>query len=412
MTQPYVLSFVGQNANGSVRWWTQQVLGCFAAYGLSSRLIDILDADWVSQLREQLAIGKPHFCFSVEGVGMNVQLNDGDNFWVRSGIPFLSYMVNSPYHWPSCSSVEGSGMYLLYGCKDFFDVYRNFMSGRAYASVLPHQYPDHALAVHTPWHERTHKIVFVKTGVNPEVLRQSWDSYPVKVRGILHDSAARVLSETNETIATVCAEAFADRQIHWGDRRELFLSTCSKVDFYARAIRAERMVRALMPHDALIVGDWSYLDHSNARSQFLGPIVADDLNALYAGSRILVNTSPMVRFGIHERIIAGLFAEAVVLSDTTPYLEQTLRNCPSFLGVEIDQATFADQVDHAVTSAMADPDSAEKTRLSAAVAREIFSLDDFVRQLLDYVALEKYREGLGVWMSPPIVRRASTVAPS
>jgi hypothetical protein len=59
------------------------------------------------------------------------------------------------------------------------------------------------------------------------------------------------------------------------------------------------------------------------------------LNALYAETQILINTLPAVRFGMHERILAGLFSKAVVVSESTPHLQQRLSGCPSFFGLNI-----------------------------------------------------------------------------
>jgi hypothetical protein len=56
-----------------------------------------------------------------------------------------------------------------------------------------------------------------------------------------------------------------------------------------------------------------------------------------------------------------------------------------------------------LTSCLANPASAEQVRVSAGVAREIFSFDNFIQQLLDYVAIERYRRNLTGWSFPPQV---------
>lgn len=400
VTKPYVLAFVGENANGMLRWWTERILAGFAAHGLSHQLIDLQNPGWRSNLGDCMAAASPEFCFSFQGLGMDLRLG-GDNYWTRNGIPFLSYLGDSPYHAPGLHAAEGPGMYLLYGCADFQHTYRHFLNGRAYASTLRYGYPENPAADRTPWKKREHGIVFVKTGVDPAALSRAWDDLPAQVRDILHDTASRVLSGTDETVATLCAHAFADRQVHWGDRRELFLFSCSVVDRYARAVRADRMVRALMRHDALIVGDWSHVDQSGARARFHAPVAADALDALYAEARITVNTSPTVRSGMHERIMAGLFAKAAVVSDSTPYLLRTLAGCPSFHGIDIDRDTFDDALQRTLQACLTDPDTPAHVERSAAVARELFSFDDFIQQLLDHVGIERHRQTLGGWTFPP-----------
>lgn len=403
---PYVLGFVGENANGILRWWTEKILASFSKHGLPFELIDLMDPNWQSQLTARLGTARPEFCFSFQGVGTNIYSNDGSNFWERTGIPFFSYLGDSPHHAPKLHAAEGRSMFLLYGCNDFLELYQHFLNGKAYAGTLRYGYPENSAADRTPWNKREHDIVFVKTGVDSEALRLKWAEYPKRVNVILQETAALVLSGADETVATLCAKVFAEQQIHWGERREFFLFACSTVDFYVRAVRAERMVEALMRHDALIVGNWSHMDQSSARARFHAPIAAERLDDLYAASKIVVSTSPTVRYGIHERVMAGLLAKSAVLSDTTPFVQNLLKDCPSFLGVNIDQPTFGEEVDSALSSFLADPASPAKVESSTAVARELFSFDTFIQQLLDHVALEKYLRHLDWWTVPPRTRPA------
>src|SRR6185312_12806600 len=141
------------------------------------------------------------------------------------------------------------------------------------------------------------------------------------------------------------------------------------VDFYVRAVRAERMVRALMQHNALIVGDWSHLDQSGARARFAPPVPASALDELYADSRIVANILPSVRYGEHERIMAGLLSGCAVISDSTPHLDRTLERFPVFRGVALYH-----EIDQAITSLLTDPAIEEKLTASLALAREMFSL--------------------------------------
>jgi hypothetical protein len=302
--QPYVLGFVGQNANGILRWWTENILDGFTRHGYTWKLIDLLDSAWPARLGEIMNAGAPQFCFSFQGMGMDIKVNN-ENTWTRAGIPFFSYLGDNPYHAPRLHAAHAPGMYLLYGCRDFLETYQRFLNGRAYAAVVPTGYPANPHADRKPWKERQHEIVFAKTGVNPAATREHWKKLPVRVRPLVEESAELVLSGADDTIANCCATVFAARQIHWGDARELFLSVCSSVDFYARAVRAERMVRDLMPHNALIVGDWSWLDRTGSRARFIDPIAATALDELYADSRIIANTLPSVRYGTHRRRHGG-----------------------------------------------------------------------------------------------------------
>ena len=396
LMRPYVLAFVGQNANGILRWWTENILNGFSRHGYDWKLIDLLDSTWPAKLSEIMNAGAPQFCFSFQGIGMDIQVN-GENAWVRAGIPFFTYLGDSPYHAPRLHAAHAPGMYLIYGCGDFLDTYQRFLNGRAFATVVRAGYPANPHADRKTWKQRQHEIVFAKTGVDATALRVGWKKLPSRVQPILEESAELVLSGADDTVAGCCATVFAARRIHWGEVRELFLSVCSSIDFYARAVRAERMVRALMRHNALIVGDWSHLDQSASRARFAPPIPASALDEIYADSRIVANTLPSVRYGEHERIMAGLLAGCAVISDSTPHLDRTLERFPVFRGVATD-----DEIDHAIGSLLADPAIEDKLTASLRLAREMFSLENFVTEVLSLLELERYRKAdLNWWTFPP-----------
>ncbi len=404
MTQPasapYVLAFTGQNANGILDWWTAQILHGFARHGLHHRIIDVEDKDWRTRLADTLIAGNPAFCFSFQGFGMDLRL-EGRNYWSINRIPFLSYLGDSPYHNPALHNAEGEGLYLLYGCADFLDTYRRHLHGRAFATTLRYGYPENPNADAAPWAERDLGILYVKSGVDPAQLAAGWTGLPTRVRAILHEAAEAALAGADDAIADLCAAAFERSSIHCGDRRELFLFVCSTVDRYVRAVRADRMVRSLMRHDATIIGDWSHLDRAGARARFCSPVSADVLDSLYANARIVVNTTPSVRRGIHERVMAGLFAKCAIVSDATPFMQQTLDGCPSFFGLDIDGQDFPDRLGATLAAAVDDGAMPDRIAASFATARRLFSFDDFIQAMIDILEIETHRRAVEPWAFPP-----------
>jgi hypothetical protein len=406
MTKPYVLGFVGENANGILRWWTEQILSGFSRYGLDYKLIDMQE-NWREPLIEAIVERKPEFCFSFQGFGMVLKIN-GENFWSQNNIPFISYLGDNPYYRPSLHSAEGNGLYLLYSCKDFLETYRDVMDGKTIASIVRYGYPANLRADAIPWSARPHDVVFVKTGIDPSRIKLEWGALPRTTQEILNESAAVVLSGSNETITSICRAAFERHNLHCGSQRELLLYVCCSIDRYARATRAERMVRCLMRHDVLIIGDWSHLDQSAARARFAPARSGAELDPLYAESKIVVNTSPSVRYGIHERIMAGLRAKAAVLSDSTPHLQRTLAGCPAFVSLDIDAPEFPDQLDACIASMLADPEMPIKTASSAEQAASMFSMDAFIDAVMEHVHIEAHRRAVVDWTFPPAEAAAPT----
>jgi hypothetical protein len=104
-----------------------------------------------------------------------------------------------------------------------------------------------------------------------------------------------------------------------------------------------------------------------------------------------------VRYGEHERIMAGLLAGCAVISDSTPHLDRTLERFPVFRGI-----ATGDEIDHAITSLLTDPAIEDTLTASLALAREMFSLENFVNEVLSLLELERYRRtDLNWWAFPP-----------
>jgi hypothetical protein len=386
------IAFVGQNANGILAWWTKSIADRMAMYDVSVQIIDLLQEGWAAQLDAKLKQGRPDFCFSFQGIGMNLNIEAG-NLWANLKVPFISSMGDAPYYSPGLHRAVGAGLFHLYTCHDFYDFYRRFLNGKNFATVLPFGYPSNPHANDTPWQQRDLELVFVKTGIDPEAVRAPWGGLPKMIREVLEDASAAALTGKQETIGQIVANVYAARQIHFGERLALFLRSCQHVDAYVRAVRADRMARQVMRHGGHIFGDWPHLDKANTKAVFHGTLPARDLDKLYARSRILVNTAPCTQAGIHERILAAFQAKAFILADGSPFLDETLGDYPSFKSVPIESAEFADAVDSRLaeirqassddTAIQAMLDSV-KTRADAA-----FGLDKFINAMLEFILLHR-----------------------
>lgn len=390
MTSPYVLGFVGENANDILLWWSHEILKSLSRYGLGYEIVDLRKSDAFQKVNAFLQKKPPTFCFSFQGMGMNAQ-NEQMNAWSSMNIPFISYLGDNPYHMHSLHAARGKGLYLLYSCRDFLQTYTEILQGKNVASLIRYPYPTNIHADEIPWNERPLNAVFVKTAVNTTLIEENWNKAPKKISTLLYESSKIALGGSTETITSICSSVFDTFDFHYGENLEFFLSACSMVDHYVRAMRAERMVRELVKHDAFIVGDWSYLDCSAAKARFVKSLPAHQLNALYSRSKITISTQPCVQYGVHERIMGGLMAKSAVISDASPFVRDTLKDFPAFFGLNIDSLDFPERFSHNFKTILEDADMPNKTSQSGIIAEQKFSIDAFIDELLEYIQIEVYR---------------------
>jgi hypothetical protein len=390
MTNLSAIAFVGQNANGILAWWTQCIADRMARFGISVETIDLLQEGWPAKLDARLKQGRPDFCFSHQGMGMNLSLESG-NLWTSLKIPFIGIMGDAPYQAPYLHSASGPGKFFLYGVKEFADFYTHFMKGKNIATVLPPGYPSNPHASATPWHKRDLELVFVKTGADPQTIRAGWANLPRLIRDVVEQATQTALAGQKDTIGQIVADAFAEHQVHFGNRLALFMRSCWLVDSYVRAVRADRMARQIMRHGGHIFGQWPHLEQANSRAVFHGPIAAHELNKLYGRSRILANTAPCTLTGSHDRILAAFLSKSFTLTDSSQARDESLGIYPSYKSVPINDPVFPDAVDLRLAEIrqMAKDPAGTQMMLDDvyAKAEERFGLDQFITKMLELILL-------------------------
>lgn len=210
----------------------------------------------------------------------------------------------------------------------------------------------------------------------------------------MEQASQTALAGQKETIGRIVADAFAERQIHFGNRLALFMRSCWLVDAYVRAVRADRMARQVVRHGGHIFGRWPHLEQSNSRAVFHGPIGAQELNKLYGRSRILANTAPCTLTGAHDRIMASFLSKAFTLTDSSPARDESLGIYPSYKSAPIDDPVFPDAVDMRLSEIrqMANDPSGTQMMLDDVYAKAVerFGLDQFIGKMLELILLNAF----------------------
>lgn len=390
------IAFSSESNDGILAWWTKCIADRMVRHGISVETINLRHPDWSTDLSAHLRQRIPDFCFSFQGFGMDLS-NGSENLWTAMNVPFVSSMGDAPYWNPNLHNASGKTLVHLYASQDFQEFYHEFMNGRNFSTFVPFGYPSNPHANDVPWHKRDLDLVFVKTGVDPNILRAAWIELSPVVREMLEEASAIVLAGQTRTIGRIVAQIFSAKHMNPAEHSEAFMHICRMVDGFVRAKRAERMVRQIMRHGGHIFGEWAHLDTGKSRAVFHNRIPAGQLNSLYARSRILANTAPCTLTGTHERILAAFQAKSFIVADSSSYLEQRLAAYPSFRSAPIESGEFEDMLDARIleirtlsrnsitTQALLDD-----VRVRADIA---FGLDQFIIRMFE--AMNLLKSGIG-----------------
>jgi hypothetical protein len=203
-------------------------------------------------------------------------------------------------------------------------------------------------------------MLFVKTGADPARQRALWDSWPARLRPVLHECADALAARSPGPIAPVLQSCLQAHSLVLEGARPMLFGVLHELDTYIRALRATTMARALLPLPVDIVGDgWDHILDEPGRARFYPSNPAASLDPLYADTQILVNSTPNFASGVHERVLRGFAAGCCVVSDNNEFARTQLQRSPVYCGLEWQHRDLPDRLAAIFEQLEADDDALE-----------------------------------------------------
>lgn len=337
MPLPTILACVAQNANQALRSASNGLGGMFGLYGMRTVIADLYDPDCFTLLRNELATGNVLFAFGFAGIGATLQGAEGQNFWDSVKVPFLSLFYDHPAYILSNHRMQARYVYNCYHIRDFYDAQRDYIQSPQPLRLFPQAFPFNATARQKGWAERGERIVYLKTGENPVRLQEEWADKPATIRQFIRALIAEAQKRRDFYMTDFLAGLFAKAGLAVADYSKEFWYCIFHADRYIRAWRSNQMALALRAFPADIYGTgWDHIAQSPGKARFLPPLDSSLMQQLYAGSRVVVNTNPFFRHGIHERVPYGLVAGCVTLTDGNDLCNSLFMGLPHYHAFEWD----------------------------------------------------------------------------
>jgi hypothetical protein len=152
---------------------------------------------------------------------------------------------------------------------------------------------------------------------------------------------------------------FADHSVST-ENQDDFFGVMQEVDRYIRGWRSDKMVRALLPHHARIVGrGWEYLKDEPRRAVFFPPCSPWEMCQSMVFFRLCANTNPLWRDGMHERIYYAMMLGAITLTDRTERTDALFGDLSQYRGFD-----WGDDLGDVIAQALALCDNGQDYRVS------------------------------------------------
>ena len=326
-----VVAFVGQNENRILEIVARQFLELLKPYGILGHVIDLHDPNWKNQLESLIKDGIL-FAFGSAGIGAGLTLHD-KNLWDAIEVPFISSLADNPAQMPANHRINARFVVNGYHYREHFDIQREIIRSAQISTILPHGITPNPDCDKIPWSKRSNRIVFLKSGGDPEAKRAEWSSWPIKLREILEESSRQLLQMPTGDVTPILMDCVKSYGLEFGEKQDMLLAMLNEVDWYVRLVRLTRMARALCRVDADIFGArWEHIDQVNSRARFHPSVDAALMHGLFADAKYVVNVTPNFASGTHERVPNGFAARACVVSDDNAYTLTKFHNLPSYFG--------------------------------------------------------------------------------
>jgi hypothetical protein len=386
-----IVAFVGQNENNALAVACRDVMNLMKPLGYAGHVINLLEPQWERRLSALVNEGVA-FAWGNAGVGAKLAIN-GKSFWDALRLPFISILADQPAWMPTNHRVPARFVVNGYVFREYLEVQRRFIRSPQVSTLVPHGLVPNPHGERTPWAKRTHRMVFLKSGGDPEALRTEWTTWPVRLRAILEDICAEALKRPTGDINDLALDCFRSHGIELGERHDLYFAVVQKADLYIRQARATLMAKALCRVPADIIGArWDHIDHSGSCARFHPPIDAGAVAELLADTQYVVNTTPNFGSGSHERIPNGFAARACVVSDDNDYTRTTFGELPTYFGFDWTDPDWAERL---IERFEDDEDFSEATQPAFELGAREFDGTKFMGALIEIAQMMRFGEQTG-----------------
>lgn len=336
----------------------------FEELGYAYQTIDVRDEmDTIQQLKKIMEEVNIDAVVTFNNIGYNLSLSEGKNIWEEQNIPYYNILMDHPFHYdyPLCHAPATSVVF----CTDrnHVEYLRRFYPNLKQVDYMPHAGMEADISVasepgtchlchdgnaeHPLIKDRSIDVLYagglskyVAEGLVPDLGEiTEFDAFTL-TQTVLSELMQHPYQTTEEVIESYLrsiGKQYTDEELcHW-------ITELRFIDSYATSFYREQSVRLLVENGirvAVFGGGWDQCEWAdNPNLLYGGKVLAPQVLELMNHSKIVLNTMTWYKNGIHDRIINGMLAKSVVVTDTSVYLaeEQKKLQKQSFVTFELPQ---------------------------------------------------------------------------
>lgn len=318
---------------GVLHHFTEALADALTSAGVSAR---ILQADYhnPAPFLEAIANDPPDCTLSFNGL---LPDEKGNFFCELIGIPHVACIVdsqnlfisliNSPLTIVACSDRDSADFFNGLKCKNVL--------------FMPHGVEE-KLCVEEDNQERIYPVTVLCSLIDYNQIRSEWKNKYDKVICLAMDEAIEATFADSTTSYVQALVQAVDRQMelnyHIDPAKIDFVSVMDDIEMYIKGKSRIDAIKAIKDAKVHIFGSASssakwedYIDKDQKNVIIHEPIPYEQVIEVLKTTQILLNSSPWIKQGAHERIFYGLACGALVVTNKNLFLEETFEDGTSIV---------------------------------------------------------------------------------
>jgi len=363
MNKPRIIMYKGQSQYDVVRYFVDDLAEGFREYDYDVIIIDLFkDEQALDKLLKVLQDGNVFFIFSFNGIGIDIELNNGGRLHEQITIPFFTFFVDHPiYHGARLHSHNNQfNSHHIYSFLDDKQAgfAKQYMLDKKTAMSLPHA-ASHINAIQVDSKAIIDRDIdiFLPGGYgDPEEIRNSWKDWSSPLANILEELIEYAQAYPQHTLPQSYEQILSSKGFHSNMFNNKSYELLRKADTYLRRKFRHDLVIALQGENLLVAGNgWENFSHTKGKIRIAEAMPYAEVLKTMRNSKLVVNAFSTYNQYSHERVFDAAAAGAVSMTLSSPYFEETFVSGENALFFQ--DAADAEQV---ASQALATPDSLQQ----------------------------------------------------
>ncbi|SDB23581.1 glycosyltransferase [Eubacterium oxidoreducens] len=253
----------------------------------------------------------------------------GENIWEFYQTPYINILMDHPFHYRSTLNKMPSTAIIVATDKNHADYVRRHFSNIEHVFFLPHGGICPANPT-PPIKERQIEVLYAGglSRFQAESMIPEFDKMPeINFEEVSATVLNTLVTHPSFTLESVLESYFKEQGFNYDDDTlSLRISQLRFLELYATSFFREQALLRIADsgHTVTVYGNgwnrWEGLKHPYIN--YCGRCSQREILSHMTNSKIVLNTNSWFKAGAHDRIFNGMLAGAVVLTDSSSYLEK------------------------------------------------------------------------------------------